>query len=315
MADFTIKKYTLEDKGLWDNFMKNSPNSSFLFLRDFMTYHQDRFNDYSLIIYRNKKLFALLPGHSKNQQFCSHLGLTYGGFIFGKRQKTTLIEDAFNHTKAFLKTQGFSQLVLKLMPQIYQNEYSSAIDYLLFQQNAELIQRDLNYIVDLQKPINIHKSKRKLLNKDYIQDLRIEKVHSLAPFWTQILKPVLNTKHDAEPVHSLSEISTLQATFPEHIQQYNVFKAEELIAGMTLFISNGVVKSQYGAASELGEKFKALDFLYLKLFPKFKSENYRYFDLGTTTENSGQTYNHGLANYKEELGAHPINQDRYLLNL
>ena len=36
-----IKKYEAEDKEIWDNFVMQSKNGLFLFLRDYMEYHSD----------------------------------------------------------------------------------------------------------------------------------------------------------------------------------------------------------------------------------------------------------------------------------
>ena len=59
-------KYRIEHKNKWDNFVHNSKNATFLFQRDFMDYHQDRFEDFSLMVYKNETLYALLPANKKN---------------------------------------------------------------------------------------------------------------------------------------------------------------------------------------------------------------------------------------------------------
>jgi len=42
-----------------------------------MEYHKDRFNDYSLLVYKDQKLFGLLPANITNDTVVSHQGLTY----------------------------------------------------------------------------------------------------------------------------------------------------------------------------------------------------------------------------------------------
>ena len=46
-----IKKYCDEDKKVWNEFLKNSKNGIFMFNRDFMEYHKDRFTDNSLLFF------------------------------------------------------------------------------------------------------------------------------------------------------------------------------------------------------------------------------------------------------------------------
>ena len=50
-----VERYTQNNKVTWDSFIRSSKNHSFLFFRDFMDYHSDRFIDYSLMIYDEKK--------------------------------------------------------------------------------------------------------------------------------------------------------------------------------------------------------------------------------------------------------------------
>ena len=42
---FEIRRYTSGDKALWDQFVAQSKNGTFLFFRDYMDYHADRFCD------------------------------------------------------------------------------------------------------------------------------------------------------------------------------------------------------------------------------------------------------------------------------
>ena len=76
-----VVRYTSDKKDEWDAFVKESDNSSFLFYRDYMEYHEDRFKDFSLLLYDKNKLCALLPGNILNDEFISHQGLTFGGII------------------------------------------------------------------------------------------------------------------------------------------------------------------------------------------------------------------------------------------
>lgn len=57
---FEIERYTADQKAIWNQFVLNSKNGTFLFDRNYMDYHSDRFEDYSLMIYRKGKLYSLL---------------------------------------------------------------------------------------------------------------------------------------------------------------------------------------------------------------------------------------------------------------
>ncbi|MCH9659849.1 MAG: GNAT family N-acetyltransferase [Bacteroidetes bacterium] len=279
-----------------------------------MDYHKDRFQDCSLLVFKKEELVAVLPAHESNHEVYSHKGLTYGGLLT-KSSTTSDIELCFNAILAFLKDENFTAVTLKLIPQFLQGNYSSAIEYFLFQKNATLIHRDLNLVIDLRNDIDLHRSKRRLVKVLEASPLKVVKSDSFKEFWEGILIPVLQEKFDATPVHSLAEITMLHEKFPENIVQYNLEEDGVVVAGITLFIANGVVKSQYSAAHNRGKELRALELLYVALFETFKKEGYRYFDLGTTTLSGTKDYNTGLTRYKEEFGASPMNLDVYRLTL
>ena len=71
-----IVRYTAEQKTVWDSFVATSKNGTFLFMRDYMDYHADRFADHSLMFYKGGRLIALLPGNESDDTYYSHGGLT-----------------------------------------------------------------------------------------------------------------------------------------------------------------------------------------------------------------------------------------------
>ena len=58
-----VNIYQKKLKTHWDKFIDNASNSTFLFKRDFIEYHNDRFKDFSLLFYKNEKLIAVLPAN------------------------------------------------------------------------------------------------------------------------------------------------------------------------------------------------------------------------------------------------------------
>ena len=63
----SVVRYTSDQKIVWDSFVAASRNGTFLFMRDYMDYHADRFTDYSLMFYKGGRLLALLPGNMEAQ--------------------------------------------------------------------------------------------------------------------------------------------------------------------------------------------------------------------------------------------------------
>ena len=50
-----------------------------------MEYHKDRFQDYSLMVFDENKLVAVLPANRVEVEVFSHQGLTYGGLVLDQK--------------------------------------------------------------------------------------------------------------------------------------------------------------------------------------------------------------------------------------
>ena len=62
----SVRRYTDENKELWNDFNSKAKNYMFMFDRDYMDYHRDRFIDHSLLFFSDDDLVALFPACEKN---------------------------------------------------------------------------------------------------------------------------------------------------------------------------------------------------------------------------------------------------------
>ena len=53
---FDIRRYTADKADEWNQFVAQSKNGTFLFFRNYVEYHADRFADYSLMFYLDGNL-------------------------------------------------------------------------------------------------------------------------------------------------------------------------------------------------------------------------------------------------------------------
>ncbi|MEM2995168.1 MAG: GNAT family N-acetyltransferase, partial [Candidatus Bathyarchaeia archaeon] len=88
IKEIKIVKYNEKHRMAWDDFIKNSKNGVFLFYRDYMEYHADRFTDFSLMFFDNNRLIAVMPANVKDDILFSHGGLTFGGIVTDRKMKT-----------------------------------------------------------------------------------------------------------------------------------------------------------------------------------------------------------------------------------
>ena len=93
-----IKQYNLDDAAKWNELVTISKQGTFLFNRNYMDYHADRFADCSFLIMEKGRIAAALSANRKGDTLYSHQGLTYGGLlttegmtakaVFGKLSET-----------------------------------------------------------------------------------------------------------------------------------------------------------------------------------------------------------------------------------
>ena len=315
MTKYNVKLYTKSDYSIWNEFLLQANNATFLFHRDFMEYHQDRFEDFSLLIFEGEKLKAILPANKKGNSVYSHQGLTYGGLVFLHKLKGSKVEIILDAILLFLKENAIESFYYKPIPSFYFQEGNNEIDFFLFKRGAVLERKEMNLAMNLELPLKISKSKLKHFRRIENLDLDIIEEEDFKPFWLSILEPRLLEKFDAKPVHTLEEITLLKEKFSKNIKQYSVYREDEIIAGITIFETKNVVKSQYGATSKKGEGVRALDFLFINLIHKYKRKGKHFFDMGIVNDENESGYHSGLLKQKEELGCSVYNQDFYKIDI
>ena len=118
MKAIMVRRYSSDKKQIWNDFNRCAKNPLFMFDRDYMDYHSDRFKDHSLMFYKENTLIAILPLNEKKGCLYSHGGLTYGGFICGNDMKQSLMIACMNDLVNYMQAESFSQLIYKSIPYI-----------------------------------------------------------------------------------------------------------------------------------------------------------------------------------------------------
>lgn len=308
-----IQKYHENLKHEWDQLIDESSNGHFMFKRDFMEYHKHRYIDYSLLIYGDDKLIAVLPVSIQTKIVTSHAGLTFGGLIVKDRiniEKTVLL---FQEISAHLKEEGIKKFIYKRIPDFYHKKIINEDLYALFRLGASVTRRDVTSVIDLSEKYAYSKGRKWSINKARKAGLEVSKVINPTNFWN-LLTDVLMTQHGKEPVHSIDEIKKLMKLFPQNIHCYEVNLGTDLHAGALIFETSFVTHTQYLANSVAGRQNGALDFLIDKLLREYHCEK-RFFNFGVSTTNQGKEINSGLFSQKTSFGAYPMMQDFYEIEI
>ena len=309
-----IRLYDPTLKPVWDNFLENCKNATFLFKRDFMDYHKNRFEDFSIMIYNGNKLVALVPGNIDLNNVYSHQGLTYGGILIQSDSKFTEYLEIFSEVLRFLKKKSINSLCVKQIPTIYNFNFNDELDYLSFVTDSKNYRKDIISVINLQSDFKIAKDRINGYKRGLKNLLEFREAHDFDDFWNELLIPNLAKKYSVNPVHSLDEIGLLKSRFKSNIRQFNVYKENKIVAGTTVFQTKNVVHVQYTASNSKKNILGSLDFLFYKLITDVYSKH-KYFDFGTSNERDGKKINQGLMYWKEGFGARSLTQNFYKFDI
>lgn len=307
-----VVRYTSELKKIWNQFVFESKNGTFMLQRDYMDYHYERFVDYSLIVFEGNSIVALLPASFHNDQLRSHGGLTYGGLIVNRKMTAQLNLLVFESIINYLKKTGITSLLYKRVPAIYYNYPSDEDLYSLFRIGATLVRRDISTAIYLPDKIRFSERRRRNVKKAIKSNLSFSETTDFKTY-INLLADVLK-RHDTKPVHTAEEIEKIAQTFPDVVKLYAAFDGNEMMAGSLLFVTPDVIHAQYIANSEIGKNIGALDFVFDKLINEVYAEK-KYFDFGISTEDDGKYLNEGLVGQKQEFGGRGIAYDHYMINI
>jgi hypothetical protein len=293
----------------WDNFISQSKNGVFLFYRNYMEYHKNRFKDNSLLFFNNNRLVAVLPANLANMTLQSHGGLTFGGVISNNSMKTALMLGVFEALLRYCRNQGISELTYKPVPCIYHTVPAQEDLYALFINNAKLIARNVSSCISLSNKTKFAGNRRDNIRKAKRNNLQVQQSLDFNAFM-KIEEENLVKRHGVKPVHTAEEITLLAERFPNNIKLFGSFKDSVMLAGVIVYESRNVAHMQYASNSVEGWNLGAQDIIEDYLINDYYKGK-RYFDFGISTEKFGQVLNLGLIKRKENFGASAVMYDFY----
>jgi len=247
----TVQKYSIEKSIEWNSFLTRGKNQSFIFSRTFMDYHADRFTDYSLMVYEDDKLVALVPANLHNTQdtITSHNGLTYGGIAVANDIRSIKTIEYMYNIMLFLHNSGIEIFNLKQIPAFYNQIQGDEVDYALFLMNATLYRMDFASAINLHHKLEYQERRKRSIKKATKLNVEIKGSVDCVNFWNEILEPNLMNRFGVKPVHSLEEMTSLMEKNSPSIKQFNAYLDGKIMAGATIFETQLVAHAQYISAS------------------------------------------------------------------
>ena len=308
---FEIIRYTEADKASWDAFVAQSKNGTFLFFRNYVDYHADRFSDHSLMVYYKSSLYALLPANLTGDTLYSHQGLTYGGLLMTDKCKTAVVRDIFIAINNYLRQQGISRVVYKHIPWIYASLPAEEDLFALSNVcHTSLVSRDVASVVELDNRLPFSVLRKRGIKKAEKAGISIMEMQDCREFWS-LLEHNLMDRYGAHPVHTHEEITLLKSRFPQHIRLFVACQGSRVFGGTLLYIDHQTAKTQYISANEEGKRVGALDLLFSQLIAQCEKDGLRYFDFGTSNLVANDDLNDSLIFQKEGFGGRAVCYDTY----
>lgn len=311
-----LRPYTPQFADEWDGFVDRAKNGTFLYKRGYMDYHSDRFVDCSLMFYKRGELIGQLPAswNGERRTVTSHGGLTYGGLLLSSTATTVdTLNMMYGAAEWFAHRYGAREWLYKPLPHIYHRALSEEDLYALFRMETQLVGRSVASAFKSDCRVPMRTLRKRCVAKSRKNGLTYEECGDWDDFWL-LLKRVLRSRHDAEPVHSLSEMKLLASRFPDNIRLFVARHEGDVVAGAVVYETDTVAHTQYLAVSDEGAGYCALDGLIVYLVEERYADK-PYVDLGTSMVPGSSDLNEGLVFQKEGFGARTVVYDTYSVGL
>ena len=286
----------------WNEFVARSRNGTFLFDRNYMDYHADRFRDASVMFRDGRgRLAGVLPANREDDALVSHGGLTYGGVVTNHDATITGMLGLFEALLMHARREGIRRIVYKPVPHIYHTHPAEEDLYALFRNEATPVRMDASATIDMRRPLGWSRPRKQALAKARKAGLEVHETQDFRTYMG-IVEARLRERYDTSPTHTAGEIELLARRFPDRIRLFAALAGHRMLAGLVVYDCGRCVHAQYIASTEEGRECGATEAVVGHLLAEVYADR-DWFDFGISTERGGRHLNEGLAGYKEMFGA------------
>ncbi len=297
------RRYNDLDREQWNRFNRDSKNGLFMFDRNYMEYHSDRFIDHSIIFFDDDDLIALFPANESDGILMSHGGLTYGGLVIGNAAKQHTVIDCLESLKQYSRENRFTDILYKAVPHIYHIQPAEEDIYALYQQGASIESITASTVINLNNPIKMPKGRKAQISRAKREGVIITELKDKNGYseFMELENTVLKTRHGISAAHTSEEMYLLHTRFPDNIRLYGAIFDNKVIAGAIVYIYRTVIHMQYMAADDKARQIGALDLTISNIMGRYSGSK-EWLDFGISTDHEGKELNYGLVSQKEGFG-------------
>lgn len=309
--DCEAVRYRDEMKENWDSCIKQAKNGSFLFLRDYMDYHRDRFDDHSLVFVRKGRTIACLPAHRADDVLHSHRGLTFGGLVMHQDVRLSEVRAIFRSLLDYMHSNGMRTLYYRHMPHPYHRLPAEEDIFVLNGLGARIVETKATCVVPAGMPHLYSRDVQRVVRRLLHTDLTLRRSYDFVGFMA-LCEDYLWRRRGAKPVHSGKELERLAARFSDNILLYVVGRATSIEAGVVVYRNATCARSQYVAQSSFGQQARIVPAIYDHILNSVLPSG-TMFDFGHSADPATGSHDEKLHAYKESFGARAIQISAYEL--
>lgn len=284
-----------------------------MFRRGFVGYHEERFDEVSLVVRRGSTVVGIVPATVAGDEVVSHAGLTFGTLVPRRRLGLDRTLAVLSACAEHFVSLGSRRWILKPLPYIYSGSAEQDDVCALDLMGAQLVRRDVATAVAPGCPRVLSAERRRSIRRGLASDLTVARSDDVEPFM-DLMGEVLAQRHQTSAVHTADELRLLMERFPDEITLHVALNRTGAVsAGIVTFSTPWVVHAQYIAASDEARASGGLDIVADALISQASASG-RWFDFGTSNERD-RSVNWGLVRNKEGFGGGSVAYDRYALAL
>ena len=294
---------------LWDEFVGQSVNGTFLHSHAFLASQIDSRQDVHIGVMRKGDLLAGIIFRKEGEVAVSHPRSTYGGVLYRKGLKVAHLITFIREMRDRLRMQGINNLNMRVVPTLFRSLPDESDLYALHSAGGRQVRSMVGTMInrDCYRPNALRRRQIRIAQRSKFQcDNEISATEAY-----NLIEGNLQA-HGVRPVHSSLELACLAETFPNKVSIRGVrHESGDLVACTVLFTINNVLHTQYLASHPEERKRGALDLLIHQLWTDLRDGMQLSF--GVSTEERGQHLNDGLSFYKESWGGFNYTAEDWIL--
>ncbi len=297
-----IVKYSSEYEKVWDEFIANSKNGTVFHTRKFLSYHKDKFEDKSILIYKKNRLVGVFPAVEVDGKIISHRGSTYGGLVVGVKNRLSdslsMWEKIINY---YQKTIEFRK-----SEYIFDKYPSREVIFAAKKFGFKEVNEELSTCLDLEF-VKFSERRKRAIKK--CKDLKIIFDDMNYEDFYEILSNNLKIKYDTTPTHTLKEMKLLKKLLPGNYLLITIYKDKQMIAGIWLVLATDKTAHTFYIAQNYDfAEFQGLSCIVKNIIEYLQKKSFKYLNFGISTENGGEFVNKGLFEFKESFGGFGVSR-------